>query len=165
MSQRYQIMFTFAITNHLFMATDGSIFVKTFGELSGSEVYEILKARCDVFTVEQQICYPDMDDIDYDAVHVFIADEKGLVLAYLRLYREEGSVHMGRVLTRDHGKGLGRILVEEGIRAAVAHFGASSIVLHSQEYCSGFYEKFGFKITSDIFIEAEIPHVEMVLKL
>ena len=141
----------------------GKIFIKSFTELSGSEVYEILKARCDVFTVEQQICYPDMDDIDYGALHVFIADDNGLVLAYLRLYREDGDVHMGRVLTREHGKGLGRILVEEGIRAAESHFGAGRIVIHSQQYCIGFYEKFGFQVSSDVFIEAEIPHVEMVL--
>ena len=147
------------------MALPGNIFVKAFGELSGSEVYEILKARCDVFTVEQQICYPDMDDIDYDAIHVFCADEKGLVLAYLRLYCEDGAVHMGRVLTRNHGEGLGRVLVKAAINAAASLMKATSIILHSQEYCIGFYEKFGFKVTSDVFIEAEIPHVEMVLNL
>ena len=52
---------------------------KTFQQLTATEVYEILKARCDVFTVEQRICYPDMDDIDYDAVHVFCEDGRGVV--------------------------------------------------------------------------------------
>lgn len=138
--------------------------VKSFDELSGAEVYEILKARCDVFTVEQKICYPDMDDIDYDAIHVFIPDEKGVVQAYLRLFREEeGSpiVHVGRVLTREHLNGLGKIIMQEGIRAAKERMGAQELTLHSQEYCIGFYQKLGFKAVSDTFIEAEIPHVIM----
>lgn len=138
--------------------------VKSFGELSGAEVYEILKARCDVFTVEQKICYPDMDDIDYDAIHVFIHDEKGVVQAYLRLFREEeGSpvVHVGRVLSREHHNGLGRMVMLEGIRVAKEMMGAQQLTLHSQEYCIGFYEKMGFKVVSDTFIEADIPHVIM----
>jgi ElaA protein len=143
-----------------------TVTVKPFGELTASEVYEILKARCDIFTVEQQICYPDMDDIDYDAIHVFCADERGVVQAYLRLYTEgddNETVHIGRVLTRDHGMGLGRVVMEEGIRVAFGRMGAARILLHSQEYCIGFYEKFGFRVVSDVFIEAEIPHVEMIM--
>ena len=143
-----------------------TVTVKPFGELTASEVYEILKARCDIFTVEQQICYPDMDDIDYDAIHVFCADGRGVVQAYLRLYTEgddNETVHIGRVLTRDHGMGLGRVVMEEGIRVAFGHMGAARILLHSQEYCIGFYEKFGFRVVSDVFIEAEIPHVEMIM--
>lgn len=146
----------------------GEIIVKSFSELTASEVYEILKARCDIFTVEQQICYPDMDDIDYEALHVFLADQKGVVQAYLRLYREspgEEAVHMGRVLTREHGTGWGRQIVEAGIRAAEERMAARQILLHSQQYCIGFYAKMGFQVTSDIFIEAEIPHVEMRLLL
>lgn len=137
---------------------------KSFGELSGAEVYEILKARCDVFTVEQKICYPDMDDVDYDAIHVYIPDGDGLVQAYLRLYREEEDspvIHVGRVLTREHLKGLGKILMQEGIRVAEERMHGREIVLHSQEYCIGFYEKLGFRVVSDTFIEADIPHVMM----
>lgn len=138
--------------------------VKRFEELTGAEVYEILKARCDVFTVEQRICYPDMDDIDYAAVHVFSTDERGVVQSYLRLYGEEGSdaVHIGRVLTREHGRGHGRELMAEGMRAAFGQMGAKRLELHSQEYCIGFYEKLGFRVTPPVFIEADIPHVCMV---
>ena len=137
---------------------------KTFQELTATEVYEILKARCDVFTVEQKICYPDMDDVDYAAVHVFCEDERGVVQAYLRLYREPGdeAVHMGRVLTREHGRGLGRELVNEGLRVARGQMGAGRVELHSQQYCIGFYEKLGFRVVSQVFIEADIPHVKMV---
>lgn len=138
--------------------------IKPFCELSASEVYEILKARCDVFTVEQKICYPDMDDIDYDAIHVSLSDEWGIVQAYLRLFREEESspvVHVGRVLSREHHNGMGRIVMQEGIRVAKEMMGAQELILHSQEYCIGFYEKLGFKVVSDTFIEAEIPHVTM----
>lgn len=141
--------------------------VKRFQELTAAEVYEILKARCDVFTVEQKICYPDMDDIDYEALHVWCEDERGMVQAYLRLYREPCStaVHMGRVLTREHGRGQGRELVSEGVRVAREMMGATQIELHSQQYCTVFYEKLGFRAVSPVFIEADIPHVSMVMNL
>ncbi|MBQ9185251.1 MAG: GNAT family N-acetyltransferase [Bacteroidales bacterium] len=140
--------------------------VKSFGQLSGKEVYEILKARSDVFMTEQGIRYPDMDDIDYRSLHVWMQDDSGLVLAYLRLYDKEdepGIVKMGRVLTREHGKGIGRKLVSAGIKAAHERMNARGILLDSQEYCTGFYEKLGFKKCSDAFMEAGIPHVQMIM--
>lgn len=145
-----------------------SIVVKHFSELAPAEVFEILRARCDVFTVEQKICYPDPDDTDLEATHVFSMGRDGKVQAYLRLYgaeAEPGLVHMGRVLTREHGKGLGREIVEAGIEAARKMMGAVEISLHSQQYCIGFYEKMGFTVCSGVFIEADIPHVEMRLNL
>lgn len=144
------------------------IIVKHFSELSAAEVFEILRARCDVFTVEQKICYPDPDDTDLEAVHVFSYDRNGLVQAYLRLYEDDsrsGLVHIGRVLTREHGLGFGREIVAEGIRAARERMGAKELSLHSQQYCIGFYEKMGFSVCSDVFMEADIPHVEMRLSL
>lgn len=140
---------------------------KSFPELSGSEVYEILKARSDVFMIEQDIRYPDADDIDYKALHVFTMDAEGLVQSYLRLYDKEdevGVVKMGRVLTRHHGHGLGREIVAEGIRVAFGRMGAQGILLDSQEYCTGFYSKLGFKTVSQTFMEAGVPHVQMFLE-
>ena len=152
--------------------------IKSFEELSAREVYEILGARCDVFTVEQKICYPDADGVDLHSLHVWLETRDGTVEAYLRLYREDdgagkttgahdsttaGPVHMGRVLTRRHGEGLGRRVVEAGIEAAWTRMGANEILLHSQEYCIGFYEKMGFRVCSGLFDEAGIPHAEMRL--
>ena len=157
------------------------LYKKTFQELTTDELYELLRVRSEVFVVEQQICYPDMDDIDYEALHVFAADEQGHVQAYLRLYSSQlaaadkiatancpetpgldpDAVHMGRVLSLHHGQGLGRQIVEAGIAAAGGTLHARQIVLHSQQYCIGFYEKLGFTVCSDVFVEAEIPHVVM----
>ena len=95
-----------------------SIVVKHLSELTPVEVFEILRARCDVFSVEQKICYPDPDDTDLEATHVFSMGMDGKVQAYLRLYdaeAEPGLVHMGCVLTREHGEGLGRVIVEADI--------------------------------------------------
>lgn len=144
------------------------ITVKAFAELTTVEVFEILRARCDVFTVEQKICYPDPDDTDLEAVHVFSMDADGRVHAYLRLYAdgaEPGLVHVGRVLTREHGRGLGREIMAAGIWAARERMGAKTLTLHSQQYCIGFYEKSGFSVCSDVFMEADIPHVEMRMTL
>lgn len=156
--------------------------IKPFEELSAREVYEILGARCDVFSVEQKICYPDADGVDLQSLHVWLEADDGTVEAYLRLYRESGTsaegattgcdsaaraaaglVHMGRVLTRRNGEGLGRRIVEAGIETAWARMGADEIRLHSQEYCIGFYGKMGFRVCSDLFDEAGIPHAEMTL--
>lgn len=152
--------------------------VKTFPALSGAELYEILKARNEVFVVEQKICYPDMDDIDYRSVHVYITDHNEDVLAsdcqprpavkgYLRVFEErvQGVARIGRVLTRDRGRGLGAMILSEGIRVAKEQFKANEIVLDAQQYCIGFYEKAGFRQESEPFIEDGIPHVRMRLVL
>lgn len=135
-------------------------YAKTFDELSAKEIYEILKARMEVFLLEQNIRYLDTDDIDYDALHVFF-EENGTVLAYLRAFRYEDSVKIGRVLTREHGKGLGRKLMREAIPAIEKHFGCEKIMLHSQKHAEGFYEKFGFVTISDEYLEEGVVHVTM----
>lgn len=141
--------------------------VKTFGQLSGREVYEILKARSAVFMMEQRIYYLDMDDTDYDSLHLFY-EEGGRVTAYLRAYRVEGdgeAVHIGRVLTVDHGRGLGGKFLTAAIAALRERTGCRYIRLDAQVPVVGFYEKYGFRVTSGEFLEAGIPHVKMELEL
>lgn len=138
---------------------------KSFSELSGCEVYEILKARAKVFMFEQKIWYLDMDNIDYKSQHLFL-EEKGEVLAYLRAFFEEDSeaIHIGRVLSVEHNKGLGTALMNK----ATSHFkqnGVKSIVLNSQKTAVGFYEKLGFITVGEEFYEAGIPHIKMVKSL
>ncbi|MBE6780594.1 MAG: GNAT family N-acetyltransferase [Ruminococcaceae bacterium] len=138
---------------------------KSFSELSGCEVYEILKARAKVFMFEQKIWYLDMDNIDYRSQHLFL-EENGEVLAYLRAFLEENSevIHIGRVLSVEHNKGLGASLMNN----AVSYFkqnGVKSIVLNSQKTAVGFYEKLGFIAVGEEFIEAGIPHIKMVKSL
>ena len=79
---------------------------KFFHELTTKELYEILKARTEIFVLEQNCVYQDMDDKDYGSLHVFY-EEDGKVIAYLRAFsKEAGIIQMGRVLTLQHGKGL-----------------------------------------------------------
>ena len=139
-----------------------NFFAKTFPELSAKEIYEILKARMEVFLLEQNIVCLDIDGVDYDALHVFL-EENGTVVAYLRAFSYEDCVKIGRVLTREHGKGLGRKLMLEALARIREHFGCEKIVLHSQKHAEGFYEKFGFVTVSDEYLEEGVVHVTMDL--
>lgn len=134
---------------------------KEFKELTGSEVYEILKARAKVFMFEQKIWYLDMDNVDYTAEHLFLEDN-GEVVAYLRAFKgdKESEIHIGRVLSVEHNKGLGTKLMNNGFDYFMKNK-VKSIVLNSQMTVVRFYEKLGFKAVGDKFIEAGIPHIRM----
>lgn len=73
------------------------------------------------------------------------------------------TVQMGRLLTLRHGKGLGKLLLEEGIRAAWELMGADRIFIEAEDYVEGYYAKAGFARTSDVFLKDDIPHVHMEL--
>ncbi len=136
---------------------------KTFDELTTVELYELLKVRAEVFVVEQNCVYQDLDDRDYVSRHLFYQDEEGHVHAYLRLFprdNEEGTIQMGRVLTLHHGRGLGGKLLQDSLAAAEA-MGAKEMFLEAQTYAIGFYERVGFAVCSDEFLEDGIPHVQM----
>lgn len=140
--------------------------VKSFRELSASELYEILRLREAVFIVEQNCPYPEADGKDPDAIHMWYGEADGRVEAYLRLYHkkgEPGTVQVGRVVTSPdvRGTGLGRKLLHEGIRYAVEEMSAERLYLEAQVYAIGFYEKEGFEVSSGEFLEDGIPHVEM----
>ena len=138
---------------------------KTFNELTTKEIYEILKARAAVFVVEQNIVYQDMDDKDYDSLHVY-CEEDGKVTAYLRAFETEpGVVRMGRVLTLQHGQGLGGKLLEYGLDEIRKRYSPKTIVIDSQCHAIGFYEKVGFEVCSDEFLEEGVMHVKMELKM
>ena len=90
-------------------------FAKTFDELTTKELYEILKSRSQIFTIEQNIHCQDMDDIDYNSLHCYIMDDNKVV-AYLRPFSQDDNkyiVRVGRVLTLVHGNGLGKELMQK----------------------------------------------------
>ncbi|HIU25216.1 MAG TPA: GNAT family N-acetyltransferase [Candidatus Copromorpha excrementigallinarum] len=141
--------------------------VKKFNELTTAELYELLRARSEVFVVGQKCAYQDMDGRDYRSLHFFY-EEKGRVAACLRAFSregEEGTLQIGRVLTVEHGRGMGRRLLEESIKFIREKTEAKRLFMEAQEYAAGFYEKFGFTVTSDVFLEDGIPHVAMELDL
>ncbi len=142
-------------------------FVKRFDELTPDELYEIIKTRFDIFVIEQNIMCRDLDDVDKIALHVYCRDADGRVTGYLRVFWNDEAAkiaQIGRVVTLTHGIGIGGALLAKGIDVA-RRMGATSILLHSQEYAIGYYAKQGFEVTSDIFFEDTIPHVEMVKRL
>lgn len=141
--------------------------VKRFEELSVNELYDIMKLRIDIFVVEQNCPYYDLDDLDQDAIHVYI-EEDGIIKTYLRVMDrnvESEYVSIGRVVNRNHGKGYGKRIMDEGIKVAIERFNAEKIYLEAQSYAKGFYEKFGFKQISDEFVMDDIPHIKMLLDI
>lgn len=139
--------------------------VKFFQELTTMELYGILQSRAEIFVLEQQCVYQDVDGKDIESLHVFFEDN-GRVVAYLRAFRKDAAtVQMGRVLTLTHGKGLGGTLLREGIAAVCEKFCPERIFIEAQCYATGFYEKAGFRTISEEFLEDGIPHVEMELRL
>ena len=139
---------------------------KKFNELSATEIYEILKARSEIFILEQNIHYQDMDDIDYNSLHCFFM-ENNKVTAYLRAFYPDNNkdiVKIGRVLTLKHGKGLGKDLMEQSLKSIKEKMNCKKICMDAQKHAVGFYEKFGFKVVSNDFLEEGIIHVVMELE-
>ena len=138
---------------------------KFFDELTTVELYEILKARAEIFVVEQNCVYQDLDDKDYKSLHIFYEDN-GKVAGYLRAFhKEDDIVQIGRVLTIQHGTGLGGRLLEEGIEQIRAKMHPKLLYIEAQCYATGYYAREGFKVCSDEFLEDGIPHVQMMLEL
>jgi len=143
------------------------LIVKHFSELSTDELYEIIRLREKVFVVEQNCVYLDADGKDKSAYHILLRDESGL-LAYLRVLDRGvsfASVSLGRVVSAQRRRGLGTIVLKEGIRTAKEKFNADEIVIEAQTYARLFYERQGFVKTSDEFLEDGIPHIQMTLQL
>ncbi len=139
--------------------------VKTFDELTTTELYEILQVRSAVFVVEQKCPYQDIDELDYRSVHMYDRDGNDIA-AYLRaFYKEPDVVQIGRVLTMKRGAGLGGKLLHRSLLEIEDHMPCRKIYLEAQSYATGFYGREGFQITSDEFLEDGIPHRQMELIL
>ncbi len=143
------------------------LIAKEFTELSTVELYEILKARAEIFMMEQNIHYQDIDNVDYKSLHCFFMEENK-VIAYLRAFYQENDkdiVRIGRVLTLQHGKGIGKELLEKSLVAIKDKMKCKKICMDAQKHAIGFYEKFGFEVVSKDFIEEGVVHVVMELNL
>lgn len=138
---------------------------KFFDELTTRELYEIVRARTQVFLLEQRIICQDFDGVDYNSLHCFL-EEDGKVLAYLRAFPTEtdGVIQLGRILSVTHRIGLGTRLMREAIQVIRKKMNCQIITLHAQKHAQGFYEKLGFVANSPDFLEEGIPHVSMILE-
>jgi ElaA protein len=140
--------------------------IKRFYELSVEELYAILKLRVNVFVVEQDCPYPELDDRDQEAVHVWLEDMNG-IHAYLRIMDrgvESEHVSIGRVIAAKRHQGLGTRILSEGVRIAKDMFQADAVCLEAQVYAIPFYQSLGFEVVSEEFLEDGVPHVKMIRK-
>lgn len=136
---------------------------KKFEDLNTVELYEILKARSEIFIMEQNIHYQDMDNIDYRSLHCFFMEDNK-VTAYLRAFFQDENkevVKVGRVLTIKHGNGIGKDLMLQSLTAIREKMKCKKIIMDAQKHAEGFYEKLDFKTVSDDFLEEGIVHVSM----
>ncbi len=140
--------------------------LKTFGELTTEELYQILKLRNEIFVVEQNCIYQDCDNKDLRAWHLFYQEE-GQVVAYLRILPKGVSydeVSIGRVIVHSdfRGKGLSRTMMKHAIDYIIHEIHENKIRISAQAYLQSFYSSLGFKMVSELYLEDEIPHIEML---
>lgn len=136
---------------------------KTFRELTTDELYELLRVRSDVFVVEQNCVYQDLDYDDQKAIHLWLTVEDKVV-ALARVCPADThmkEISIGRVISTERGKGYGKQIMLHAIDAAIEHFDAKRIDIEAQEYAKGFYEGVGFKQSSEKFMLDGIPHIKM----
>lgn len=142
--------------------------IKNFEEITTAELYEIIKARVDVFVVEQNCPYPDLDRYDQQAIHLW-AEQENNVLAYCRIFDKGikyNETSIGRVLTSEKGRGknLGKQLIQYALETIENRFKTLEVRISAQDYLLKFYSGFGFQDTGKKYLEDSIPHTEMFRK-
>lgn len=142
--------------------------IKSFEQLTTDELYRIMKARVDVFVVEQNCPYPELDGFDDRAVHIW-AELQDKVVAYCRVFDRDikyREASIGRVLTDQKYRNLklGKTLMAIAISAIEARFRTSEIRISAQDYLLKFYTDLVFRDTGKKYLEDDIPHTEMLKK-
>jgi len=139
--------------------------IKRFNELSIQELYSLLKLRSQVFVVEQNCVYQDMDGKDEKALHL-LGEFNDEIVAYARLFKagdyfENASI--GRVVIHPDArdKKWGHQMMQEAIAAIESNFNAKQITISAQLYLKKFYESHDFVQMSEMYLEDDIPHIEM----
>ncbi len=141
-----------------------------FSSISGSDLYEVLRQRQQVFVLEQTCLYPDLDGHDLDAWHLMAwrtTDGERTLAAYLRCLApgaKYDEMSLGRILTpaASRGTGIGRELVAEGIRHAERQHPGHRIRIGAQQRLEKFYQSFGFVTVTDPYDEDGILHIDML---
>tara|TARA_R110000868_G_scaffold96341_5_gene265046 strand:- start:4043 stop:4483 length:441 start_codon:yes stop_codon:yes gene_type:complete len=143
-----------------------TIIVKNFNELNTVELYDILQLRSEVFVVEQDCVYQDLDGKDQKALHVIgLKDQK--VVAYTRIFKSGdyfNEASIGRVVVRSSERkyGYGNILMVASINAIFEHYNETKIRISAQKYLLKFYKSLGFKEEGEEYLEDGIPHMNMI---
>jgi ElaA protein len=141
---------------------------KKFSDLSLNELYDILQLRSEIFVVEQNCVYNDLDDFDKEAVHVFYVENREII-ATARLLQPGtrfADFSIGRVVVKKdkRGTGLGKELMNAAINYCITNWNAEKIKISAQQYLQRFYEELGFVVITEMYLEDDIPHVGMVYK-
>jgi ElaA protein len=152
--------------------TDKHWQIKTFSQLTKKQLYDLLKLRINVFVVEQQCAYGDLDDKDHDddVLHVFNYDGDKIV-SYLRILplgiKYQDAVSIGRVIVAQayRHKGLGHTLINQGIKLCQQIFPNTNIKISAQTYLIDFYQKHDFICQGERYLEDGIPHIDMLYPL
>ena len=138
---------------------------KYFSELSTTELYEILQLRSEVFVVEQDCVYQDIDFKDQKALHVF-GCKNDKIVAYTRIFKPGDyfdNASIGRVLVvgLERKYGFGHNLMKASITAINTHFKVTEITISAQKYLKKFYESHQFTQVGEAYLEDGIPHIRM----
>ena len=138
---------------------------KTFSELTSTELYQILQLRSEVFVVEQDCVYQDVDGKDQKSLHVFCI-KKNQVVAYTRIFKPGDyfkNASIGRVVVAvsERKEGFGHELMKASIKTIEDYFNESEITISAQVYLQKFYESHGFNKVGEDYLEDGIPHIRM----
>ena len=142
--------------------------IKKFEDLKVEELYKILELRSKVFVVEQECIYQDCDRKDMGAIHLFCEDNDRVV-ANLRILEKGVSyseISIGRVAVDKEyrRRRLGRIAMEKALEFIDNTYRDNNVRISAQLYIKDFYKSLGFKEVSEVYLEDNIPHIEMIRK-
>ncbi|MFV3128428.1 GNAT family N-acetyltransferase [Niveispirillum sp. KHB5.9] len=147
------------------MIADLTFTWQRFSDFDIASLYAMLRFRQDVFIVEQQSPYPDLDGLDPDCHHLLVRDVDGNLVAYLRARGATSDSHafIGRIVVGPAGRGtgLGRRLVAEGLSFMDATYPGHPIEIGAQQHLADFYAGFGFVTDGAPYDDGGIPHVTM----
>ena len=148
--------------------SDCQLHIKTFDQLTTSELYELLRVRSEVFVVEQDCVYQDVDNNDQTAIHIWLTKD-GKTVAMCRICPEGTKMpntSIGRVITTERGKGYGMLIMKIAINTVMERIPtADHIEIEAQVTKQKFYERLGFIATSEPFMMEGLMHLEMKLNL
>lgn len=145
-----------------------NITTKTFDELSTLELYDIMALRSEIFVVEQDCVYQDLDYLDQQSLHV-LGQQGGKLIAYTRVVPAglsyDDYVAIGRVVVHSEyrGQNLGYDIMRASNQLAIDTYHLP-IKISAQVYALPFYQKLGYVVVGDVYLEDDIPHTAMILK-
>ena len=145
------------------------IITKKYSELEKEELYQILRLRSEVFVVEQDCVYQDIDNKDQKAIHLFYKKEEEII-AYTRIFKkgdyyENPSIGRVVVLKKIRGKDVGKKIMIDSIEYIKQNIQGKKIELSAQKYLDKFYKDLGFYKTGEDYLEDGIPHQRMLFDL